>query len=53
MPTANRRHDVAAHRNWRTQRVSPAYMRGIPSWIWETALAARCTRPQAKAVRAT
>jgi hypothetical protein len=29
--------DIAAYRKWRGRRIGPAYLRGIPSWMWETA----------------
>jgi hypothetical protein len=35
--------DLAAYRSWTNRRVAPAYMRGIPSWVWESAL---CRRQQ-------
>jgi hypothetical protein len=30
--------DLAAYRSWTRRRVSTAYLRGIPSWVWESAL---------------
>ena len=35
------RSDGAACRTWRHPRTSPAYVRGIPSWVWQAALAPR------------
>jgi hypothetical protein len=35
--------DLAAYRSWTTRRAATAYMRGIPSWVWESAL---CRRQQ-------
>jgi hypothetical protein len=35
--------DLAAYRSWTNRRVAPAYARGIPSWVWQTAL---CRRQQ-------
>ena len=29
--------DIAAHRAWTTRRVTPAYMRGMPTWVWQSA----------------
>jgi hypothetical protein len=39
--------DIAAHRTWQHHRVSPAYMRGIPSWVWQSALARGAMRRRA------
>ena len=30
--------DVAAYRSWTNRRAAPAYLRGIPSWVWQSAL---------------
>jgi hypothetical protein len=30
--------DVAAYQSWTNRRVAPAYFRGIPSWVWVSAL---------------
>jgi hypothetical protein len=30
--------DTAAYRSWTTRRVTPAYMRGLPTWMWTSAL---------------
>lgn len=32
--------DVDAYLAWRNRRVSPAYMRGLPTWMWQSAI--RC-----------
>jgi hypothetical protein len=42
--------DVAAYRSWTNHRVAPAYLRGIPSWVWQAALCRRQQRRQAAAV---
>ena len=42
--------DVAAYRSWTNRRVAPAYMRGIPSWVWAAALCRRQQRPKATPV---
>jgi hypothetical protein len=39
--------DVAAYRSWTTRRVAPAYVRGIPSWVWMSALCRRQQRRHA------
>ena len=41
--------DSAAYRSWTNRRVAPAYMRGIPSWVWEAALCRRGPRRPAAA----
>jgi hypothetical protein len=33
--------NIAAYRSWRHHRVGPAYVRGIPSWVWQSALCRR------------
>ena len=33
--------DLAAYRAWRHHRTGPAYVRGVPSWIWRSALSRR------------
>ncbi len=33
--------DLAAYRAWRDHRTGPAYVRGLPSWIWQSALSRR------------
>jgi hypothetical protein len=33
--------DVSAYRAWATRRVTPAYMRGLPTWVWQSALRPR------------
>lgn len=30
--------DIDAHEAWRTRRRGPAYVRGLPSWMWTSAL---------------
>ena len=30
--------DLAAYRSWVNRRSAPAYMRGIPSWVWASAM---------------
>jgi hypothetical protein len=42
--------DIAAYRSWTNRHVAPAYMRGIPSWVWEAAL---CRRGQRRPAAAT
>ena len=38
--------DINAYRAWTTHRVTPAYMRGIPAWVWQSAICRRQQRPQ-------
>ena len=38
--------DIEAYRSWTNRRVAPAYMRGIPTWVWETALRRSHQGPQ-------
>ena len=33
--------DLAAYRSWTARRVAPAYMRGMPTWVWQSALCQR------------
>ena len=33
--------DLAAYRSWTDRRVTPAYMRGMPTWVWKSALCQR------------
>lgn len=33
--------ELAAYRTWRDHRTGPAYVRGVPSWIWQSALSRR------------
>jgi len=40
--------NIAAYRSWLDRRVTPAYVRGIPSWVWQSAL--RCRQRQQNAV---
>jgi hypothetical protein len=42
--------DLAAYRSWTNRRVAPAYMRGIPSWVWASALCRRQQRRNATPV---
>ena len=42
--------DIAAHRSWADRRTSPAYVRGIPSWVWRSAMS-RPGRPRPTATR--
>ena len=35
--------DLAAYRAWTNRRVGPAYLRGVPTWVWRSAL---CRQPQ-------
>jgi hypothetical protein len=37
--------DVAAYRAWTSGRTSPSYMRGLPTWVWQSAYARRRHRP--------
>jgi hypothetical protein len=39
--------DIAAYRSWSSRRVTPAYMRGMPSWVWTSALCRRRLRQPA------
>ena len=41
--------DIAAYRAWTNRRVAPAYVRGIPSWVWQSALCRRGQRHPAAA----
>ena len=41
--------DVAAYHSWTHQRTDPAYVRGIPSWVWQSALCRHGQRRQAAA----
>jgi len=31
--------DIAAYRSWTTRTSGPAYMRGLATWVWKSALA--------------
>ena len=33
--------DVAAHQAWMSRRTAPAYMRGVPTWVWQAAMCRR------------
>ena len=33
--------DIETYRAWRRGRISPAYLRGHPTWMWQTALKRR------------
>jgi hypothetical protein len=37
-PTALAERNIAGVRTWTHSRVGPAYVRGIPSWVWQSAL---------------
>ena len=39
--------EQAAYRTWTSRRVAPAYVRGIPSWVWMSALCRRQQRRHA------
>lgn len=41
--------NIAAYRSWLDRRVTPAYVRGIPSWVWQSALCRRQRAPRAVA----
>ena len=30
--------NIDAYRTWRQRRIAPAYMRGVPTWIWQAAM---------------
>jgi len=30
--------NIDAYRTWRERRFAPAYMRGVPTWIWQSAM---------------
>jgi hypothetical protein len=42
-PTLLRHSDIEAYRTWRRRRVGPAYFRGYPTWMWQTALKRRAS----------
>jgi hypothetical protein len=43
--------DLAAYRSWTNRRgAAPAYMRGIPTWVWQSALCRRQHRRHATPV---
>ena len=29
---------IDAYRTWRERRFGPAYIRGVPTWIWQSAM---------------
>ena len=33
--------DLAAYRAWSKRGVAPAYLRGVPTWVWQAALCRR------------
>jgi hypothetical protein len=35
--------DIDAYRTWRQRRTGPAYPRGVPTWVWRSALTRRRT----------
>lgn len=39
--------DVAAYRSWTNRRLAPAYVRGLPSWVWMSAMRHRQQRSRA------
>jgi hypothetical protein len=42
--------NIAAYRSWLDRRVAPAYVRGIPSWVWQSALRRRQRQQSAVAI---
>ncbi|HET9601376.1 MAG TPA: hypothetical protein VFP08_07285 [Acidimicrobiales bacterium] len=38
--------DIDAHAAWQQRRVGPAYMRGMPTWVWQSALRGSRNRRQ-------
>ena len=44
--------DVVAHRSWTNHRTAPAYLRGVPTWVWQAAMCRRQSLPPAAAARA-
>ena len=36
--------DIAAYREWTNRSRGPAYVRGIPAWVWQSALCRRQRR---------
>ncbi|HMK11665.1 MAG TPA: hypothetical protein VK461_08800 [Acidimicrobiales bacterium] len=32
---------IDAYRTWKDRRSAPAYMRGVPTWMWQSAV--RCS----------
>jgi hypothetical protein len=45
MTTSPVRHaDLDAYRYWRNRQVGPAYLRGFPTWVWDTAMGTSRTR---------
>jgi hypothetical protein len=30
--------NLDAHKSWQHRRVAPAYVRGLPSWVWQSAM---------------
>ena len=33
--------NLDAYRSWRHHRVAPAYVRGLPTWVWQSAMHGR------------
>lgn len=42
--------NIAAYRSWLDRRVTPAYVRGIPGWVWQSALRRRQRQQSAVAI---
>ena len=42
--------DIDAYHAWRDRRVTPAYLRGLPGWTWQTAMKRGRHRPHAAGV---
>ena len=40
--------DINAYQEWTTYRLTPAYMRGIPTSVWQSALRTRRLHPPAR-----
>jgi hypothetical protein len=39
--------EIAAYQTWKHNRRGPAYMRGMPTWVWTSALCQRQRRSRA------
>lgn len=35
--------DLLAYRSWTNRRTGPAYLRGVPTWVWQAAMCRRKT----------
>lgn len=33
--------DLVAYRSWMNRSAAPAYMRGVPTWVWQAAMCRR------------